>query len=193
VKKSSVRVMSYQSSSSSSVRQQNQKPQTDTLVLSDQESLLLDDIEAATKRIYNQVSFAVIITVKLKARYLPHRVNCSQNGFTVTVETLALSCHLLSYLCASVLSCVWPHTTVETPAYPLLSYPLLSCLLLSFPLLSPPLLSCLVLSCPLLSCLVLSSLVLSSLVSSTPLLSCLVLSLSSLVLSYFCVSVLSCV
>jgi hypothetical protein len=66
--------MSYQSSSSSSVRQQNQQQQTDNLVLSDQEALLLDDIEAATKRIYNQVSLAVIITLKLKAHYFSHGV-----------------------------------------------------------------------------------------------------------------------
>ena len=59
--------MSYQSSSSSAGKQQNQNTKSDELVLSDEEAILLDDIEAATKRIYNQVSFAVTINVKLKA------------------------------------------------------------------------------------------------------------------------------
>lgn len=64
--------MSYQSSSSSGTKQQTQKTKTDDLVLSDQEALLLDDIEAATKRIYNQVSFAITTRDKLKVCSQPH-------------------------------------------------------------------------------------------------------------------------
>lgn len=48
--------MSYQSGSSSSVKPSREG---DNLTLTEQEAVLLDDIEAATKRIFNQVGHAV--------------------------------------------------------------------------------------------------------------------------------------
>ena len=48
--------MSYQSGSSSGAMPQRQNlREGDNLTLSEQEAVLLDDIEAATKRIFNQV------------------------------------------------------------------------------------------------------------------------------------------
>jgi hypothetical protein len=52
--------MSYQSGSSSSVKPQRQSVREgDNLTLTEQEAVLLDDIEAATKRIFNQVGYSV--------------------------------------------------------------------------------------------------------------------------------------
>ena len=52
--------MSYQSGSSSSVKPQRQSVREgDNLTLTEQEAVLLDDIEAATKRIFNQVGYTV--------------------------------------------------------------------------------------------------------------------------------------